>query len=206
MDYQIAIYSGDAVFARMLELDFLMRGCTVLRSEQPRTEGCVETVILDLDSCPIPASHTYRRLIGFTCNSLLLTDDVRRQCSMILHRPFEMGLLRREVFPGEAPLVRELREEPYSTQAPERLELTLNGTQLRVQGHSFTLTPTEAQVMELLLEKRGEPVSRTEISQRIGASAANKADVYICYLRKKLEGELHFKLIHTVRKQGYCLH
>ena len=206
MEYQIAIYSGDAVFARMLELDFLMRGHLVLRAEQPQADVFSEIAILDLDTCPIPISDTYHRLIGFTCNSLLLTDEVRRQCSMILRRPFEMNLLRREVFSGELPAIQAQREELYlMQQAPQYPELTLNGMRLAVGERYFELTPTEAQVIELLLERRGEPVSREEISNRIGVSSANKADVYICYLRKKLEGQLPFRLIYTVRKRGYCI-
>lgn len=205
MDYQIVICSGDAVFARMLELDFLMRGIHVLRTEQPRADLRAEVVILDLDTCPIPPSDSYRRLIGFTCNSLLLTDDVRRQCSMILHRPFEMDLLRREVFSGELPAMPEQREVSYPMPAPQNPDLTLDGTRLTVGEHVFALTPTEAQVIGLLLERRGEPVSREEIAGRIGESSANKADVYVCYLRRKLDEPLGVKLIHTLRKRGYCI-
>ena len=186
-------------------MDVLMRGHSVLRAEAPRADVCTETVILDLDSCPLPPSHTYRRLIGFTCNSLLLTDDVRRQCSMVLHRPFEMSLLRREVFPGDIPVMQETWEKPSVLQTLHQPELTLDQSVLTVDGQAFALTPTEAQVIGILLERRGEPVSREEISKRIGASSANKVDVYVCYLRKKLEGELPFKLIHTLRKQGYCI-
>ena len=35
MNCQIAIYSGDAVFARMLELEFLTRNMSVITLEQP---------------------------------------------------------------------------------------------------------------------------------------------------------------------------
>ena len=205
MTRSVSILSSDAVFARMLELDFLMRGTRVLRAEQPRTDLQAEVVLLDLDTCPVPAADTYRRLIGFTRNSLLLTDDVRRQCSMILHRPFEMSLLRREVFSGEGAAMQEVQSSSYATQAPQELELVLQDDRLIVEGQPFALTPTEAQVIGLLLERRGTAVSREEISERIGASSANKVDVYVCYLRKKLEGALHFKLIHTQRGCGYFI-
>ena len=206
MEYQIAIYSGDAVFGRMLELDFLMRGNSVFRADHPQDTVFSEVVILDLDTCSMPFSDTYRRMIGFTRNSLLLTDDVRRQCSMILHRPFEMRLLRREVFPdgGSYVVASAVPQQQDSKTAKQRKPaLDLTASVLTVNGQTFVLTPKELLVMQTLLEKRGETVTREELSQRIGESSANKADVYICYLRRKLDETLGFKLIYTVRGKGY---
>ena len=205
MKYQVAIYSGDAVFARMLELDFFMRGTPVLRAEQPMTDLFSEVVILDLDTCTMPPTETYRRLIGFTCNSRLLTDEVRRQCSLILHRPFEMRLLREEVFQADMYAERIQPMEPTRSKRRPLPHIQLEGTRLAVDSYTVELTSKEAQVMELLLERRGEAVPREEISERIGESASNKADVYVCYLRRKLDGPLGIKLIHTVRGLGYCL-
>ena len=205
MKYQVAIYSGDAVFARMLELDFFMRGTPVLRAEQPMKDVFSEVAILDLDTCTMPPTDTYRRLIGFTCNSRLLTDEVRRQCSLILHRPFEMRLLREEVFQADMYAERVQPMEPTRSKRRPLPHIQLEGTRLAVDSYTVELTSKEAQVMELLLERRGEAVPREEISKRIGESASNKADVYVCYLRRKLDEPLGIKLIHTVRGLGYCL-
>ena len=62
----------------------------------------------------------------------------------------------------------------------------------------------EFSVFSLLLSKRGENVSREEISAAIGAGNSNEADVYICFLRRKLErgGK---RMILTARGVGYKL-
>ncbi len=203
MHYQIAIYSSDVVFARMLELEFLMFGKRVLCREQPAAGDYADTVLLDLDNVAPPEAQGYRKMIGFTKNSSLLSDDVRRQCSMILHRPFEMRLLRRELlqedFNSEA--------EPDFSQkdALQALQLDNEHAVLYASAQPILLTHKELLVMQLLLNHRGKVVSRAQISHVIGESSANKADVYICYLRRKLESALACKVIYTARQKGYYI-
>lgn len=59
--------------------------------------------------------------------------------------------------------------------------------------------------MQCLLEHRGESVSRDEISTVIGESSANKTEVYICFLRRKLEETFGDRIIKTVRGKGYTI-
>ena len=47
----------------------------------------------------------------------------------------------------------------------------------------LALSNHEARILEALIAKKGEAVSREELSALIGESSANKVDVYICYLR-----------------------
>lgn len=201
MEYQIVIYSADTVFARMLELEFSMREMSVLTVRQPREDLFSEVAILDLDSSAAPAPASYRRMIGFTRGAALAEDDARRQCSMILHRPFEMRLLRREVLGGIG------TGQPSREAEPRSVELTLDAEHdgLCVNRQFIALTPNEACVMRLLLEASGEPVSRERIAEGIGESSANKVDVYICYLRRKLEQVTGLRVIRTVRGKGYCV-
>jgi hypothetical protein len=202
MDYQIVIYSADAVFARMLELEFRMQGMSVLTVEHPRDGLFSDVALLDLDSSHAPLPESYHRMIGFTRGSAISEDGTRRQCSMILSRPFEMRLLRREIMGEQHVSVRSVADP-----APSQMKLMLDSsdTALHLNGQKISLTPKEAIVMKVLLAKRGTPVSREEISGLIGESVANKSDVYICYLRRKLEGISGVKIIHTVRGKGYCI-
>lgn len=202
MEYQIVIYSADEVFARMLELEFLSQNMTVLSALRPREDLFADVVILDLDSAAAPDPTTYRRMIGFTRGSAFSEDESRRQCSMILRRPFEMRLLRREVL-GDLhekalPVYASVSKQP-------KLALDVERSMLRVDGQKLALTPTETLVMQTLLSARGEPVSRERLTEVIGDSSANKTDVYICYLRRKLEQVTGVKIIRTVRGKGYLL-
>ena len=47
--------------------------------------------------------------------------------------------------------------------------------------------------------------SKEELLSCIGESAANKLEVYICYLRRKTETGDGYRLIRTVRGKGYCI-
>ncbi len=198
MEYQLAVYSADAVFARMLELEFQMRGMSVLTA--PNAEGghSADVVLLDLDSVPPPDSSLYNRMIGFTRESALVSDEAHRSCSMIFHRPFEMRLLRQEVL--------QERGEPtamQSTSADKQLVLDYERAVLICGNERISVSPKELLVMQCLLQHRGTAVTRETLSELIGESSANKTDVYICLLRRKLESAIGDRLIKTERKKGY---
>jgi DNA-binding response OmpR family regulator len=80
-------------------------------------------------------------------------------------------------------------------------------------GRTIGLTAKEFSLLEFLMLHRGEAVSRgqllIEVWQMPAASGTNVVDVYINYLRRKLDGgEAHdaqAELIETVRGMGYRL-
>ncbi|MFO0103788.1 MAG: winged helix-turn-helix domain-containing protein, partial [Cyanobium sp.] len=71
------------------------------------------------------------------------------------------------------------------------------------------LTAREYQLLLLLLERQGTVVSRELILRRVWnddqGTSSNVIEVYVRYLRQKLEEGGERRLIHTVRGQGYCL-
>jgi DNA-binding response OmpR family regulator len=71
------------------------------------------------------------------------------------------------------------------------------------------LTAREYALLLLLLEHRGQVLSRERILARVWhdqqGAASNVIEVYVRYLRQKLEEGGEKRLIHTVRGQGYCL-
>lgn len=70
-----------------------------------------------------------------------------------------------------------------------------------------TLTKTEFDLLELLVYNAGIVLSRDVILDRIWGydfeTTSNSLEVYIGYLRRKLEAEGEPRLIHTVRGVGY---
>jgi len=74
---------------------------------------------------------------------------------------------------------------------------------------SLALTAREFSLLQLLLHQAGEVVSRDTILQVVWpdqtSAASNIIEVYVRYLRQKLELGGERRLIHTVRGQGYCL-
>ena len=76
-------------------------------------------------------------------------------------------------------------------------------------GRLLALTGRETELLQLLLRHRGEVVSRDTILREIwperGEGASNVIEVYVRYLRRKLEAGGERRLLHTVRGRGYCL-
>jgi two-component system, OmpR family, response regulator len=62
-------------------------------------------------------------------------------------------------------------------------------------------------VLELLARRAGQVVSRTELLEHVWdrnyQGSTNIVDVYVGYLRRKLENPFGRPLIHTVRGAGY---
>jgi DNA-binding response OmpR family regulator len=71
------------------------------------------------------------------------------------------------------------------------------------------LTAREYALLLLLMEHSGQVLSRDQILREVWhdqqSAASNVIEVYVRYLRQKLEEQGEKRLIHTVRGQGYCL-
>lgn len=71
------------------------------------------------------------------------------------------------------------------------------------------LTPIEFSLLELLLRNPGRVIHRTEIFRQVWGfdfgPSSNSLNVYVGYLRRKIEAAGEPRLIHTVRGVGYVL-
>ncbi len=90
-------------------------------------------------------------------------------------------------------------------------DLTLNCTTKTVTraGQEILLSAKEYALLEYLMHNQGIIVSREQIENHIWnydyEGGTNVVDVYIRYLRKKIDDGREAKLIHTVRGRGYVL-
>ncbi len=91
----------------------------------------------------------------------------------------------------------------------EDLELSRMERSVKRAGRKIKLTPKEFALLEYLMRNSGQRVTRTEIIQHVWNlpfdTMTNVVDVYINYLRKKVDAPCEHKLIHTVRGVGYRL-
>ena len=73
----------------------------------------------------------------------------------------------------------------------------------------ITLSSKEFSILEYMIRNKGIVLSRDKIEQHIWnydyAGGSNVVDVYIRYLRKKIDENFEPKLIHTIRGAGYVL-
>lgn len=76
-------------------------------------------------------------------------------------------------------------------------------------GKEISLSAKEYELLEYLMHNQGIVLSREKIEDHIWnfdyEGGTNVVDVYISYLRKKIDGGHDNKLIHTVRGRGYVL-
>lgn len=90
-------------------------------------------------------------------------------------------------------------------------DLTLDRASHAVKrgGREIGLSAKEYALLEYLMNNEGIVLSREKIEDHIWnfdyEGGTNVVDVYISYLRKKIDGGEKVKLIHTVRGQGYVL-
>jgi DNA-binding response OmpR family regulator len=90
-------------------------------------------------------------------------------------------------------------------------DLQINVSELKVTrgGTEINLTPKEYQLLSLLAKAKGKPVSKQLISDIVWdlnfETGTNTIEVYINFLRKKIDKNFDIKLIHTRPGFGYYL-
>ncbi|RYY90267.1 MAG: response regulator transcription factor [Chitinophagaceae bacterium] len=103
---------------------------------------------------------------------------------------------------GQAPLV-------STTLRAEDLEMQLDRKEVRRNGQTIHLTAKEFQLLEFLLRHKNRVVSRADIALNVWEidfdTNTNVIDVYINYLRNKVDKPFAQKLIHTQVGMGYIL-
>jgi DNA-binding response OmpR family regulator len=126
-------------------------------------------------------------------------------CDDYLTKPFEFveflarirALLRRE----------KIEKEPILKVSDLTLSLVTHKVMRR--GKEIELTSKEYALLEYFMRNPEKVLTRTMISEHVWDyhfdSLTNVVDVYVNYLRKKIDKDFEPKLIHTIRGVGYIL-
>lgn len=188
---------GRDAFHRALEepydvivLDILipfMDGMEVLA--QIRKQGSrVPVLILSAKDC------VEDRVRGLDCGA----DDY-------LVKPFSFAELTARI----RALLRRGTDQGQAVVQVEDLEIDLAAHKVTRNGTRIVLTPKEFSLLEYLVRNRGNVLTRTMIAEHVWDqhfdSFSNVIDVYIRYLRAKVDDMSAKKLIHTIRGVGYVL-
>jgi len=106
-------------------------------------------------------------------------------------------------------LVRRAHGREASTIKVADLEIDTTAKSVRRAGKQIVLSAREYALLEYLAHRKGTVVSRSEISahlyDNIDQTVSNVVDVYIGYLRNKIDRDHPVKLIYTRRGLGYLL-
>lgn len=110
-----------------------------------------------------------------------------------------------------------LRQKSLQEQAPEQdhllktddLTMDLKSRAVSREGTAIDLTPTEFDLLRFLIQHQNEVMTREQIISEVWGydfiGDTNVVDVYIRYLRQKVDKPFTTKLIQTIRGIGYLI-
>jgi len=89
------------------------------------------------------------------------------------------------------------------------LEIDPSRKEVRRDGQNIGLTAKEYALIEYLARHQGSVLSRTQLSEHVWdmnfEPSSNVVDVYVGYLRNKIDKSFAYPIIKTVRGHGYML-
>ncbi|APA99576.1 Transcriptional regulatory protein [Nocardia seriolae] len=119
-----------------------------------------------------------------------------------LVKPFDLDELLARV----RALVRRTYPDDDAVLSTADLVLDTTAHTVRRGDREIELSRTEFALLEVLLRNAGQALPRETLIERVwGHNSSNSLEVYIRYLRRKLEFDGEPALIHTVRGVGYRL-
>ena len=220
---RILIVEDEESIARFLELELRHEGYAVGKAADGRTglelalSGEFDLVLLDIMLPELSGMEVIRRLRReSTVPVIMLTarDTVMDKVAGLdmgaddyITKPFAIEELLARIRSA-------LRKRPQPVQAQSLLTcgpvvMDVARHQVACQGVPVELTSREFDVLRLLLENQQIVLSRETFLTRVWGydymGETNVVDVYIRYLRSKLDDAFGFDLIHTVRGVGYVL-
>jgi len=211
--------TDSALFARMLYLSLGERGYAVktLSPSAPVNTSPTDAIaLLDADVLSDEARAAWaqsRRCIFYTADATLAS--LQDEQAVWLVRPFAvhalLSLLAESGAPSVLPLPMTAKEE--GQQAAPRLpseELSFSGEEVSFRGVNLSLTARERELLRYLYERRGQVCSRAQILEQVwhyppSDTKTNVADVYVRYLRAKIDQVFDVRLICAVRRGGYTM-
>jgi two-component system, OmpR family, copper resistance phosphate regulon response regulator CusR len=100
-------------------------------------------------------------------------------------------------------------EQPSEKLQEDGLELDLKEKVARREGRVVELTAKEFSLLEYLMINKGRVVSKVDIAEKVWDinfdTGTNFIEVYVNYLRNKIDKGFSNKLIHTIVGMGYML-
>ena len=176
---------------------------------------CFDVVVLDLMLPKMDGFTVVERLRRSGSKTRVLILTARDQVGDRV-RGLDLGaddyLVKPFAFDELLARVRALVRRKYETPPVLRiadLELDSAARVVRRGGDRLDLTAREYAILEVLASRAGDVVTREEIADRVydfrEERGSNVIDVYVGYLRKKLEAGGRSRLVHTKRGLGYSL-
>lgn len=224
MAERILIIEDEEKLARMLEMELTYEGYHVEKALDGRTglekalSRSADLILLDIMLPGLSGLEVLRRLRKEDCALpiILLTarDNVADKVSGLdagandyVTKPFAIEELLARI---RANLRKGTQSEPSPTvYRAKGVELNPDSREVTVNGEPVELTRREFDLLCCLMEHRGKVLSRSSLLNMVWgyeyAGETNTVDVYIRFLRTKIDERAGEKIIETVRGVGYAI-
>lgn len=210
----ICIISRDRLFSRMLELELSGNGVevrTVTDKLNPAALALAadgfSVVVFDADYYGGDLSFINKRDIPVVVfgreENVVMPDN----SALYYSRPFSVSEFKKKVLGLHSAPIGEDSGNDFSDLVAE-MELDAYSKRVFLKGKTIKFSPKEFLLLSLLYRNRGKAVSRQEVLEAVWGDydpKNNVDNVYINYLRNKLDAEFGVKMIYTVRGKGYML-
>ena len=223
MAEKILLIEDEEKLARMVELELRYEGYEVEKAFDGRTgldralSGEHELILLDIMLPALSGMEVLRRLRRESQGPVIMLtarDTVVDKVSGLdsgaddyITKPFAIeellariraALRKRPAAPADAPLL-----------TCGSLVMDVERHTVEVDGRGVELTRREFDLLHYLLENKGKVISRESLLDNVWGfdfvGETNAVDVYIRFLRSKIDEQFGVKLIHTVRGVGYVI-
>ena len=224
MAVTILIVEDEEKIGRFLELELLHEGYAVIKAADGRTglekaqSGKADLVVLDVMLPELNGFEVLRRLrksSDIPVIMLTARDEVMDKVAGLdggaddyMTKPFAIEELLARIR-----LV--LKKRGGGAVADKnhlvvwKLIMDVQRYEVTYDGSRVELTHREFELLRVLLENKNIVISRDTLLEKVCGydymGETNIIDVYVRYLRSKLDEVYHIKLIQTVRGVGYCI-
>ena len=221
MGERILLVEDEEKLARMVEMELKYEGYEVEKAFDGRTgldrarSGEFDLILLDIMLPQLSGMEVLRRLRRESqVPVIMLTarDSVMDKVSGLdsgaddyITKPFAIEELLARI--RAALRGRGGKDNPVLTAG--ELSMDVARHQVTVKGQEVELTKKEFDLLRHLLENKGRVLTREALLDSVWGfdfiGETNSVDVYIRFLRSKIDEAFGVKLIHTVRGVGYVI-
>jgi Response regulators consisting of a CheY-like receiver domain and a winged-helix DNA-binding domain len=221
-DYKILIIEDEKHIARFLELELNHEGYSVDIAYNGREglkkieDADYDLVLLDIMLPGLNGMEICRRVRQFSNLPIIMLTARDETTDKVMGLDIGADDYMTKPFAIEELLarIRVARRKVASNKNTKRLrirDLTMDTTTRQVvrAGKAIELTKKEYDLLECLLNNKGIVLTRDQLLEKVWGfdymGDTNVVDVYIRYLRSKIDDEYEVKLINTVRGVGYVI-